>query len=57
VRIYSSYLFLTLELDVGEWSASRLSRSLVPGKGPPVPIGGCVGPKAGVDTEARGKIY
>jgi hypothetical protein len=31
---------------------------LPPGKGPPVPIvpGGWVGPRAGLDTEARGKI-
>jgi hypothetical protein len=28
---------------------------LPPGKGPPVPIGQ-VGPRAGLDTEARGKI-
>jgi hypothetical protein len=38
-RRYSSYLFLTSALDGGEWSASRSSRALPPGKGPPIPIG------------------
>jgi hypothetical protein len=33
----SSYSFLTLALDGSEWSASRPSRALPPGKGPPVP--------------------
>jgi hypothetical protein len=37
-RRYSSYSFLTSELDGGEWSASRPGRALPPGKGPPVPI-------------------
>jgi hypothetical protein len=37
-RRYSSYSFLTSALDGGEWSASRPSRGLPPGKGPPVPI-------------------
>jgi hypothetical protein len=32
----SSYSFSTLALDVGEWSASRPSHALAPGKGPPV---------------------
>jgi hypothetical protein len=35
---YSSYSFLTSAPDGGEWSASRLGRALLPGKGPPVPI-------------------
>jgi hypothetical protein len=35
---YSSYSFMTSELDGGEWSASRPGRALPPGKGPPVPI-------------------
>jgi hypothetical protein len=35
----SFYSFLTSALDGGEWSASRPSRSLPPGKGPPVPFG------------------
>jgi hypothetical protein len=33
---YSSYSFSTLAIDGGEWSASRPSRALAPGKGPPV---------------------
>jgi hypothetical protein len=37
-RKYSSYSFTTSALDGGEWSASRPSRALPPGKGPPVPI-------------------
>jgi hypothetical protein len=37
-RRYSSYSFTTSALDGGEWSISRPSRSLPPGKGPPVPI-------------------
>jgi hypothetical protein len=35
---YSSYSFLTSALDAGEWSASRPSRTLAPGKGALVPI-------------------
>jgi hypothetical protein len=38
-RRYSSYAFTTASLDGGEWSASRPGRSLLLGKGPPVPIG------------------
>jgi hypothetical protein len=38
-RRYSSYSFLTLALDRGEWSASRPSRALPPGSRPPIPIG------------------
>jgi hypothetical protein len=34
----SSYSFSTSALDGGEWSASRPGRTLLPGKGPPVPI-------------------
>jgi hypothetical protein len=37
-RKYSSYSFLTSELDGGEWSASRPGRALPPGKEPAVPI-------------------
>jgi hypothetical protein len=42
----------------GEWSASRPGRALRPGKGPPGThwTGGWVGPRAGLDTEERGKI-
>jgi hypothetical protein len=36
-RRYSSYSFSTLALDEVEWSASRYSHALAPGKGPPVP--------------------
>jgi hypothetical protein len=36
-RRYSSYSFLTSELEGGEWSASRPGRALPPGKEPPVP--------------------
>jgi hypothetical protein len=54
---YSSYSFLTLALDGGEWSASRPGRALVPGKGPPVPIVQQAGwaPEP-VWTQTRGKI-
>jgi hypothetical protein len=38
-RRYSSYSLLTSAPDGGKWSASRPSRALPPGKGPPVPIG------------------
>jgi hypothetical protein len=52
------YSFMTSALDGGEWSASRPGRALSPGKGPPVPIGqeAARGPRAGLDTEATGKI-
>jgi hypothetical protein len=58
-RRYSSYSFMTSALDEGEWSASRTGGALLPGKGPPGThwTGGWVGPKAGLDTEDRGKIY
>jgi hypothetical protein len=56
-RMYSSYTFTTLELDGGEWSASRPDRALPLGKGPPNThcTGGWVGPNASLDTEARGE--
>jgi hypothetical protein len=38
-RKYKSYLFTTSALDGGEWSASRPSCILPPGKRPMVPIG------------------
>jgi hypothetical protein len=54
---YSSYSFLTSALDGGERSASRSSRALAPGKNPGTHCtGGWVGPRACLDTEARGKI-
>jgi hypothetical protein len=37
-RMYSSYSFMTSTLDGCEWSAPHSGRSLLPGKGPPVPI-------------------
>jgi hypothetical protein len=57
-RSYSSYLFSTLALGGCEWLALRPSCSLPPGKGPPGThwTGGWVVPRAGLDTEARGKI-
>jgi hypothetical protein len=36
---YSSYSFITLALDGGEWSVSHPGRTLDLGKGPPVHIG------------------
>jgi hypothetical protein len=55
---YSSYSFTTSALDTGEWSASRPCRGLSPWKGPSGThcTGGWVGPRAGLDTEVRGKI-
>jgi hypothetical protein len=38
-RKYSSYSFLTLALDGGEWSVTRTNRALPPREGPLVPIG------------------
>jgi hypothetical protein len=55
-RMYSSYSFTTSALDRCEWSASRSGRALPPGEGT-LWTGGWVGPKAGLDTEIRGKIY
>jgi hypothetical protein len=56
--MYSSYSFSTSALDGGEWSASRPSRAFTPGERTPGTYctGGWVGPRAGLDTEARGKI-
>jgi hypothetical protein len=53
-RRYSSYSFSTSALDGGEWLASRHGRALAPEEGHP----GIhwVDPRAGLDTEARGKI-
>jgi hypothetical protein len=55
---YSSYSFTTSALDGGEWSASRPGRALTPGERTPGThwTGGWVGPRAGLDTETRGKI-
>jgi hypothetical protein len=57
-RRYSSYSFSTLALDGGEWSASRPGRAFTPGERTPGThwTGGWVGSRAGLDTEARGKI-
>jgi hypothetical protein len=56
--MYSSYSFTTSALDGGEWSASRTGRALPSGKGPPGThwTEVWVGPRAGLDTEATGKI-
>jgi hypothetical protein len=56
--MHSPYSFTTSALDGGEWSASRPGRALPPGElitGTNW-IGGWVGPRAGLDTEDRGKI-
>jgi hypothetical protein len=57
-RRYSSYSFSTSALDGGEWSASRPGRAFTPGERTPGThcTGGWVSPRAGLDTEARGKI-
>jgi hypothetical protein len=57
-RRYSSYSFSTSALDGGEWSASLPGRASAPGERTPSThcTGGLVGPRAGLDTEARGKI-
>jgi hypothetical protein len=57
-RRYSSYPFSTSALDRGEWSASRPGRAFIPGERTPGThcTGGWVGPRAGLDTEARGTI-
>jgi hypothetical protein len=54
-RKYRSYSFSTSALDGGELSASRPGRALALGKGPSISTG-WVGLRAGLDTEARGKI-
>jgi hypothetical protein len=54
---YSSYSFTISALDGGELSASRPGRALRPKERPGTNwTGGWVGPRAGLDTEARGKI-
>jgi hypothetical protein len=53
-------LLLILDVDIrkGEWSASRPGRALFPGMDPGTHwIGGWVGLRAGLDTEARGKSF
>jgi hypothetical protein len=41
----------------GDWSTSRLGRTLLPGLGSSVPMRReAVGLRAGLDTEARGKV-
>jgi hypothetical protein len=54
---YSSYSFLTSALHGGEWSASRPA-TLCPRERTPGSLcsGGWVGLRAGLDTEATGKI-
>jgi hypothetical protein len=56
-RRYSSYSFSTSALDGVEWSASRPGSAFTPGERTPGTqcTGGWVGPRAGLDTEARGK--
>jgi hypothetical protein len=54
--MYNSYSFSTL--DGREWSASRPGRALPMEKDPGTHCtGGWVGPRAGLDTEDRGKIF
>jgi hypothetical protein len=55
---YSSYSFSTSALDGGKWSASRPGRALALGKRTSGThyTGGWVGPRAGLDTEARGRM-
>jgi hypothetical protein len=55
---YSSYSFSTSTLDGGEWSALRPGCAFTPGERTPGThcTGGWVGPRAGLDTETRGKI-
>jgi hypothetical protein len=53
-----SYSFMTSALDGGEWSASRPGRAFTPGERTPGThwTRGWVSPRAGLDTETRGKI-
>jgi hypothetical protein len=55
-RIYRTLLIKTL--DGGEWSVSRPGSAFTPRERTPGThwTGGWVGPRAGLDTEARGKI-
>jgi hypothetical protein len=57
-EVDSSYSFSTSALDGGELSASRSGRAFTPGERTPGThwTGGWVGPRAGLDTEATGKI-
>jgi hypothetical protein len=54
----SLLLILDLGTRWGEWSASRPDRAFTPGETTPGThcTGGWVGPRAGLDAEARGKI-
>jgi len=56
---YSSYSFTTSALDGGEWSASRPGRAFTPGERTPGThcTGGWVGPRAGLDTQDRGRSF
>jgi hypothetical protein len=54
-RRYSSYSFLTLALDWGEWSVSRLGRTLPLGK-ELWWLGGSVGLRAGLDIDTRAEV-
>jgi hypothetical protein len=55
---YSSYSFSTSALDGGEWSASRPGPRFSSGQRTTGThcTGGWVGPRAGLDTQVRGKI-
>jgi hypothetical protein len=55
--MHSSYSFTTSALDRGKRSVSRPSRALTPGERTTSThwTGEWVGPRAGLDTEARGK--
>jgi hypothetical protein len=55
--MYGSYSFSTTALDGGEWPASGPGRALPRGRTPGAYCtGGWMDPRAGLDTEARGKI-
>jgi hypothetical protein len=57
-RRYNFYSFSTSALDGGERSASRPGCALIPGKDPGTHwIGGWVGIRTGLDTDARRKIF
>jgi hypothetical protein len=57
-RRYSSYSFTTSAVDGGEWSVSRPGRAFTPGERTPGThwTGAWVDPRAGLNTEDRGKI-